>query len=89
MNGLSGLLALSELNLRRPIMLVRPIGLSDVFATQHSPERFTLPIEAARNKAREIINQSTSNRLVPVVENWCQLPDGQIQFTVRCLPEAD
>jgi hypothetical protein len=58
-------------------------------ATQHSPERFTLPVDAARTKAREIINQSVPSRLVPVVENWRQLPDGQIQFTVRSLPAAD
>ncbi len=71
-------------------MLVRPSGLADrMSATQHSPERFTLPVDAARTKAREIINQSVPSRLVPVVENWRQLPDGQIQFTVRSLPAAD
>jgi hypothetical protein len=71
-------------------MLVRPSGLADgMSATQHSPERFTLPLDAARNKAREIINRSAPSRLVPVVENWRQLPDGQIEFTVRCLPAAD
>jgi hypothetical protein len=58
-------------------------------ATQHSPERFTLPLDAARNKAREIINRSAPSGVVSVVENWRQLPDGQIQFTVRSLPTAD
>jgi hypothetical protein len=71
-------------------MLVRPSGLADrISTTQPSPERFTLPLDAARNKAREIINRSAPSRLVPVVENWRQLPDGQIEFTVRCLPAAD
>jgi hypothetical protein len=71
-------------------MLVRPSVLAGrMSATQHSPERFTLPVEAARNKAREIINQSAPSRLIPIVENWRQLPDGQIQFTVRSLPAVD
>jgi hypothetical protein len=71
-------------------MLIRPSVLADrMSATQHSPERFTLPVDAARNKAREIINQNQPSRLIPTVENWRQLPDGQIQFTVRCLPTAD
>jgi len=71
-------------------MLVRPSALVDrMSATQHSPERFTLSVEAARNKAREIINQTVPSRLVSIVENWRQLPDGQIQFTVRSLPTAD
>jgi hypothetical protein len=71
-------------------MLVRPSGLADrMSATQHSPERFTLPLDAARNKAREIINRSAPSGVVSVVENWRQLPNGQIQFTVRSLPTAD
>jgi hypothetical protein len=71
-------------------MLVRPSGLADrMSAAQHSPERFTLPLDAARNKAREIINQVAPSRLVSVIENWRQLPDGQIEFTVRCLPASD
>jgi hypothetical protein len=56
---------------------------------RQSSEEFTLPVDAARNKAREIINQSAPSRLIPIVENWRQLPDGQIKFTVRCLPAAD
>ena len=71
-------------------MLVRPSGLAvRMSATRHSPERFTLPVDAARNKAREIINQSAPSGFVSVIENWRQLPDGQIQFTVRSLPTAD
>jgi hypothetical protein len=72
-------------------MAVRPSQLADrTSATRRqSSEEFTLPVDAARNKAREIINQSAPSRLIPIVENWRQLPDGQIQFTVRCLPAAD
>jgi hypothetical protein len=72
-------------------MLVRPSGLADRMAAtrRQTSEKFTLPLDAARNKAREIINQGAPSRLVSVVENWRQLPDGQIEFTVRCLPASD
>jgi hypothetical protein len=50
------------------------------------PEIFTLPIEAARLKAREILGQFPQAGYATVVENWRQLPDGQIEFTMRHLP---
>jgi hypothetical protein len=72
-------------------MVVRPSGLADRKSTtrRQSSEDFTLPLDAARKKAREVINQSAPSRLIPIVENWRQLPDGQIKFTVRCLLAAD
>jgi hypothetical protein len=45
-----------------------------------------LPIDAARCKAREIIHQSPQSGYVATVENWRQLPDGQIEFMMRLLP---
>jgi hypothetical protein len=48
-------------------------------------ETFTLPVEAARLKAREILNQSAQGEYVTVVERWRQLPDGQIEFAMRRL----
>jgi len=42
-----------------------------------------LPVDAARRKAREVIDQSTPNGLTSIVENWRPLPDGQIEFVVR------
>jgi len=48
-----------------------------------------LPIEAARLKAREILDQFPRAGYATVVENWRQLPDGQIEFTMRHLPTAD
>jgi hypothetical protein len=48
-----------------------------------SPEIFRLPLEAARHKAREIINQGPQGDYVAFVERWRQLPDGQIEFSVR------
>ena len=72
-------------------MVVRPSALADRMSAtrRQSSEEFMLPVDAARNKAREIINQSAPSRLISIVENWRQLPDGQIQFTVCCLPAAD
>ena len=50
----------------------------------HADEQiFTLPVEAARSKVREILRQPSKNGLSSVVENWRQLPDGQIEFAVR------
>jgi hypothetical protein len=53
------------------------------------PEIFTLPIDVARLKAREIIDQVPQAGYMAVVENWRQLPDGQIEFTTRQLRTAD
>ena len=50
---------------------------------------FTLPVEDARAKAREIIREFPSGGYMTIVERWRQLPDGQIEFTMRRLPTAD
>jgi len=50
---------------------------------------FTLPLEQARAKARDILNEYPAGGYMTVVENWRQLPDGQIEFTMRRLPTAD
>jgi hypothetical protein len=67
-------------------MLVRPSDLADRMSSIRVPEIFTLPIEAPRCKAREIIHQSPQSGYVATVENWRQLPDGQIEFMMRLLP---
>jgi hypothetical protein len=54
-----------------------------------NPEIFTLPIDAARIKAREVLNQVPQGGYITVVERWQQLPDGCIEFTVRHMPTAD
>ena len=71
--------------------MFRPSWLAERIsaAQQQSSEKFTLPVNAARNKAREIINYSEPGSLVSVIENWRQLPTGQIEFNVRRLPTAD
>jgi hypothetical protein len=70
-------------------MLVRPGDLADRMSTTQQPTILTLPIEAARMKVREILDQFPRTGYATVVENWWQLPDGQIEFTVRNLPTAE
>jgi hypothetical protein len=70
-------------------MLVRPRDLADRRTGTPRPETFKLPIHAARLKAREILDQLPQAGYMAVVENWRQLPDGQIEFTKRHLPAAD
>jgi hypothetical protein len=52
-------------------------------------ETFTLSLNAARLKARQILDEYPAGGYITVVENWRQLPDGQIKFTMRRLPTAD
>jgi hypothetical protein len=70
-------------------MLVGPRDLVDRISGAQPPQIFTLPIEAARRKAREIIDQFPRSGVMTVVENWRQLPDGRIEFTMRALPASD
>jgi hypothetical protein len=70
-------------------VLVRPRDLADRMSGTQQLEIFTLPIDAARLKAREIIDQAPQGSYVQVVENWRPLPDGQIEFTMRHLRTAD
>ena len=52
-------------------------------------ETFTLPLEVARLKVRDIIDGISQRGYRKIVERWQQLPNGQIEFTVRHLPIAD
>jgi hypothetical protein len=52
-------------------------------------EIFTLPLHAARLKARQILDEYPAGGYLTIVENWRQLSDGQIEITVRRLPTAD
>ena len=52
-------------------------------------ETFTLPLHVARLKARQILDEYPAGGYMTIVENWRQLPDGQIEFTMRRLPTAD
>jgi hypothetical protein len=70
-------------------MLVSPRDLADRMSGSLEPETFTLPMDAARIKAREIICQMGQGGSTTVLERWRQLPSGLIEFTVRHLPTAD
>jgi hypothetical protein len=70
-------------------MLFRPRDLANRISSEPQREIFTLPIEAARRKAREILGQLPQAGTTTVVENWRQLSDGRIEFTVRHLPTAE
>ena len=69
--------------------MVRPSDLAVRVSDAQYRDTFRLPIDAARRKAREIIDQNPQDGLTPTVENWRQLPDGQIEFGIRYFPTAD
>ena len=52
-------------------------------------ETFTLPREAARERAREFFMRFPKAAYMSEVESWRELADGQIEFTMRRLPSAD
>jgi hypothetical protein len=67
-------------------MFVRPQDVADRMSVAQKRQIFVLPIDAARIKAREIINEFPQGGYTTVIENWQQLSDGFIEFTVRRLP---
>ena len=62
---------------------MKPRDLADRMSYTTASTTVTLPIAEARTKAREIINRSSRDGMITVVENWRQRPDGQIEFTIR------
>jgi hypothetical protein len=52
-------------------------------------ETFTLPLDAARAKAREYLDRFPVGGYSTIVEKWRALDDGRIEFTMRRLPTAD
>jgi hypothetical protein len=50
---------------------------------------FTLPREAARAKAREILTRYPKTAYMTAIESWRELPGDRIEFTMRRLPTAD
>ena len=69
--------------------MVRPSDLAVRVSDAQYRDTFRLPIDAARRKAREVIEHNPRGGLTPTVENWRQLPDGQIEFAIRYSPIAD
>ena len=52
-------------------------------------ETFTLPREAARRQARDFLTRYPKEAYMSSVEDWRELPDGAIEFTMRRLSSAD
>ncbi len=52
-------------------------------------ETFTMPRPDAREKAREFFARFPKAAYMTEVEQWRELADGQIEFTMRRLPTAD
>ncbi len=76
-------------------MTIRPSDLARRISDRREPddeflrETFRLPVDAARIKAREILDQFPQGGYMTIVEQWRQLPDGHIEFTMRRLRVAD
>jgi hypothetical protein len=51
-------------------------------------EHFRLPLQEARTKARQVLNESPAGGYTTIIENWRQLSGGQIEFAIRHLPTA-
>jgi hypothetical protein len=52
-------------------------------------ETFTLPRDEARTRARDFLVRYPKQAYMSGVESWRELPDGNIEFTMRRLPSAD
>ena len=52
-------------------------------------ETFTLPRLAARAEARKFLDRYPAAGYMSAVENWRELPGGEIEFTMRRLKSAD
>jgi hypothetical protein len=48
-----------------------------------------LSLHVTRLKARQILDEYPAGGYVTIVEEWRQLPDGQIEFTMRRLPTTN
>jgi hypothetical protein len=76
-------------------MAFRPRDLADRMAGRRKPddgylrETFTLPRDKARSKARDFLSRYPKQAYMSAVDSWRELPDGDIEFTMRRLPSAD
>jgi hypothetical protein len=76
-------------------MVSRPRDLADGMAgrSRHDDgflrETFTLPRDKARTRARDFLVRYPKQAYMSGVESWRELPDGDIEFTMRRLRSAD
>lgn len=52
-------------------------------------ETFTLPRDAARERAKAFLSAFPKAAYMSAVDGWRELQDGRIEFTMRRLPSAD
>jgi hypothetical protein len=52
-------------------------------------ETFTMPREKARTRARDFLTRYPKAAYMSGVESWRELPNGDIEFTMRRLRSAD
>jgi hypothetical protein len=52
-------------------------------------ETFTLPRDEARARASAILDRWPAAAYMTAVETWRELPDGEIEFTMKRLKSAD
>lgn len=53
------------------------------------PETFTLPRDAARVRAKAMLDRWPTAAYMTAVETWRELPGGVIEFTMKRLRSAD
>lgn len=75
-------------------MVSRPRDLASRMAERRGDDgflrqTFTLPREAARARARDFFARYPKEAYMSSVERWRELPDGEIEFTMRRLSSAD
>ena len=76
-------------------MVWRPRDLAGRMAGRRKPddgylrETFTLPRDKARLRARDFLNRYPKAAYMSAVESWRELPDGEIEFTMRRLVSSD
>jgi hypothetical protein len=76
-------------------VVFRPRDLASRMAGRRKPddgylrETFTLPRDKARARARDFLDRYPKAAYMSSVESWRELPDGDIEFTMRRLASAD
>ncbi len=76
-------------------MVLRPRDLAGRMAGRRKPddgylrETFALPRDKARLRARDFLNRYPKAAYMSAVESWRELPDGEIEFTMRRLVSSD
>jgi hypothetical protein len=74
---------------QKPTDLAERMSSRDALVDGTIRETITLPVEAARIKAREIIRQAPQGGQLTIIERWRQLSDGRIELTMRRMQAGD